>query len=248
MLNPPFVSAAVLAFVFAIAPPARAQESVPDLLRRQSQELMDAITAGSPAVWDRYLDEDARYVDESGNVSKKKQMLDDIKPLPEGVSGTIRVTDFEAVLHGDVAVATHVDDESENYHGHELHCRYRTTDTWMKTKDGWRLISGQVLALRTDPPSVPLAAPLRAEYCGKYALTPSIAYEIRCKGDALEGQQTGRKSEELRAEAPDVLFVPGRPRYRYVFLRGADGKITGMAQRREAWDLLWKRSGPEPGS
>jgi hypothetical protein len=61
------------------------------------------------------------------------------------------------------------------------------------------------------------------------------------KAGALEGQQTGRKPEELRVEATDVLFVPGRPRYRYIFLRDAAGKITGLAQRREAWDLVWKR-------
>ncbi|HTO76422.1 MAG TPA: hypothetical protein VMQ61_10130, partial [Thermoanaerobaculia bacterium] len=60
---------------------------------------------------------------------------------------------------------------------------------------------------------------------------------------ALEGQQNGRKAEVLKAEAPDVLFVPGKPRYRYVILRGSDGRITGFAQRREAWDLVWKRAG-----
>jgi hypothetical protein len=91
-------------------------------------------------------------------------------------------------------------------------------------------------------PGVPFAGSLRAEYCGRYVLTPEIAYEIRCNGHGLEGQQTGQKAEELRAEAPDVLFVPGRPRYRYVFLRDAAGKITGFAQRREAWDLVWKRA------
>ena len=31
------------------------------------------------------------------------------------------------------------------------------------------------------------------------------------------------------------------PRYRYVFLRDAAGKITGLARRRKAWDLVWKR-------
>ena len=41
-----------------------------------------------------------------------------------------------------------------------------------------------------------------------------------------------------------MLFVPGRPRYRYVLLRDAAGRITGMAQRREAWDLVWKRESP----
>ena len=234
--------------LLAIATPATGVENVPDALRRQTQELLDAITAGSAAVWDKYLDAGARYIDESGNVMTKKEMVEDIKPLPEGVSGTIQVTQFDVVLHGDVAVATYVDDENEDFHGHRLHCQYRTTDTWMKTPKGWRLIAGQVLALRADPPSVPLTPSLRSEYCGKYALTPTIVYEIRCNGEALEGRQTGRKAEELRAEAPDVLFVPGRPRYRYVFLRGADGKVTGFAQRREAWDLVWKRVVSDPKS
>ena len=234
------------ASLFVIGMPAGATENVPDLLRRQTQEMVDAIATGGAAVWDRYLDERVRYVDESGTVLTKKQMVEGTKPLPEGVTGTISVTDFNAVVHGDVAIATYLNDENEVFHGHKLHCRYRTTDTWVKTATGWRLIAAQVLAVREDPPAVPLAASLRGEYCGRYALTPAIAYEIRCNGEALEGQQTGRKAEELRAEAPDVLFVPGRPRYRYVFLRDAAGKVTGFAQRREAWDLVWKRAPSTP--
>jgi len=232
----------VFSLAFALGAPLRAAENVPELLRRQTQELVDAIATGNAAVWDKYLDEEVRYVDESGKVLTKKQMVEGTKPLPEGVTGTIKVTDLDAVVHGGTAVATYVNDENEDFHGHKLHCQYRTTDTWLKTAKGWRLIAAQVLPLRTDPPAVALSPALRGEYCGRYALTPAIAYEIRCAGDALEGQQTGRKPETLRAEAPDVLFVPGRPRYRYVFLRGADGKITGLAQRREAWDLVWKRT------
>jgi hypothetical protein len=107
----------VLHLVLAIDAYAQSASPVADMLQRQTQELFDAIASGSTAVWERYLDDDVRFVDESG-----------------------------------------------------------------------------------------------------------------------------RQVEELRAEAPDVLFVPGRPRYRYVFQRGAGGKITGLAQRREAWDLVWKRS------
>lgn len=244
MLKPRCASALAV-LLFAIGAPAGAGENVPDILKRQTQEMVDAIATGRAAVWDRYLDEGVRYVDESGTVLTKKQMVDGTKPLPAGVTGTIKVVGFDAVVHGDVAIATYLNDEYEVFHGHKLHCQYRTTDTWMKTRAGWRLIAAQVLALRTDPPTALIAASLRGEYCGRYALTPEIAYEIRCNGETLEGQQTGRKPEELRAEAPDVLYVPGRPRYRYVFLRDAAGKITGFAQRREAWDLVWKRA-PAP--
>jgi uncharacterized protein DUF4440 len=221
--------------------PARAAEDVAALLQRQTQELIDAITTGTPAVWERYLDEKAIYTAEDGTVYSKAQMAEQTKPLPAGVSGNIKVTDFKAVVHGPVAVASYINDEDEDYHGHKLHCQYRTTDTWLKTPAGWRLIAGQVLALRTDPPAVPLAAKQREEYCGRYALTPEITYEIRCAAGGLEGQQSGRAAEPLRAEAPDVLFVPGKPRYRKIFHRGPDGRITGFAERREAWDLDWKR-------
>ena len=144
-------------------------------------------------------------------------------------------------MYGSVAITNYVQDEHENYHAHDLHCQYRATDTWIRTDAGWRLIASQVLALRTDPPAIPFRPAQAKEYVGRYGLTAEIAYEIRENGDGLEGQQTGHKPEQLLMEAPDVLFVPGRPRYRMVFLRGPGGQIEGLAERREAWQLVWKR-------
>ena len=141
-------------FAAAVARPLRGETpaDAAAVLERQTQEMFDAISAGNAAVWDRYLDPDVKYTDENGAVMTKKGLVDGTKPLPTGVSGTIRVTDFRAAFHGDVAVTTHVEDENESYHGHALHCQYRTTDTWVKTPAGCRLIAGQVLALRTLPP------------------------------------------------------------------------------------------------
>jgi len=89
----------------------QASEDVTAVLRRQSQELVDAITNGSAAVWERYLDEKATYTGEDGAVMTKAEMVGQIKPLPEGVSGNLEVTDFKVTLHGPVAVATYVNDE-----------------------------------------------------------------------------------------------------------------------------------------
>jgi hypothetical protein len=61
------------------------------------------------------------------------------------------------------------------------------------------------------------------------------------KDGGLEGQEAGRPAEVLRAELPDLLFVPGKPRYRKIFQRGSGGRIIGFAERREAWDLVWTR-------
>ena len=229
----------LLAVLLAASP--ETEPSVPALLQRQSQELADALGTGAAAVWEKYLDPDVRYVDETGEIQRKKALVDDVRPFPPGISGSIKILDYDAAVHEDTAFATYVNDENEDYHGAKLHCQYRTTETWVKRPEGWRLIGAQVLAMRTDPPAVALSADRRREYAGKYALTPELAYEIRVDGDALQGQQTGRKPEALKAEAPDVLFVPGKPRYRYVLLRDAQGRITGLAQRREAWDIVWKR-------
>jgi hypothetical protein len=236
---PPLVALA-LRGILALASP-QADESVPALLQRQTQEMVDAITGGDAAVWERYLDPDVRYVDEGGAVLKKKDLVDGIKPLPAGIAGSIRILAYDAAVHGGTAIATYISDENEDYHGAKLHCQYRTLDTWVKGAGGWRLIAGQVLAMRTDPPAAALSPALLKEYVGRYVLSPELAYEIRWNGTALEAAQTDRKPEALAAEAPDVLFVPGKPRYRYVFLRDPQGKITGLAQRREAWDIVWRR-------
>ena len=79
------------------------------------------------------------------------------------------------------------------------------------------------------------------DYCGRYLLAPDLSYEIRRRPGGLEGQRSGRPASELAVEAPDVLFSPGRPRYRYVFRRDPSGRVTGFAERREAWDLVWRR-------
>jgi len=235
------IASCAIAFLFVTGMARTPAEDVPAILQRQAQELVDAITSGSAEVWDRLLDDGAVITAEDGSVSTKAAMLKDIRPLPEGVSGRIRVTDFHAYVHGQTAIATYVDDEDETYHGHVLHCQYRVTDTWQKTGAGWRLIGSQVLALRTDPPAIQLPAADLAAYAGRYALAPDIAYEIRVKDGKLEGQRTGRAAEPLLAEAPDVLFVPGSPRYRKLMVRDAEGRVTAMVERREAWDLPWTR-------
>jgi uncharacterized protein DUF4440 len=226
-----------------MSPPGPTVVDVKPILQRQTQELLDAITSGSAAVWDRYLDSAVSYTTEDGAHQFKREVVGNIRPLPKTISGTIKIIEFTAAVHGDVAVTTHVDDEHETFYGHPLHCQYRSTDTWLKTPAGWRLIGSQVLALRTDPPAVALTPAALDEFVGTYSLAPELSYAIRRSGAVLVGQETGRKVDTLRAETRDVLFVPGRPRYRKVFRRDAGGHVVDFAERREAWDLVWVKGG-----
>jgi len=230
-----------LVFTAALATPLHSAESVATILERQTSELFGAIDTGSPAVWERYLHSNAVITDENGAVYSKPEMVKQIRPLPPNVSGHLVLQDFHVRLAGSTAIATYVIDEHESFHGHELHCQYRNTDTWVKEASGWRILAMQELALRTDPPSIQLPPGQLAQYVGRYALSPTKTYEIRMKDGHLEGQEASQSPEALLPEAPDMLFVPGKPRYRDVFQRAPDGHITGFAERREAWDLVWTR-------
>jgi len=224
---------------------ARADDAdVRTILLRQTQELYDAVTAGDSTAWSRYLDPYVLFVDEEGNVSRKAELVSGIQPLPKGITGKLLVQDFQSRQYGDVAVTTQIVDESENYFGQKIHCRYLTSSTWMSETDGWRMISSHTQALRGDPPAVALDAKRLAEYAGRYELTPEIHYTIHVEGDSLVGQREGRRSEPLHAEVADCFFVPGRPRLRKIFQRAKDGTIVGFVERREQWDVLWKRVRP----
>lgn len=210
-------------------------------LRAQTQELFDAVTNGDAKVWDRLLDADAIITIEDGSVNRKAEMVKSIRPLPKDVSGNLALLEFTVIEKGNVAIANYLIDEDETYHGHKLHCQYRVTDTWTKKNDAWRLLASQVHAVRSDPPSMQLADAQLEAYVGRYSLAPDLMLEIRRGANGLESKRGARDWQPMLAEAPDVLFNPGAPRYRYIVQRDAEGHVTGITERREAWDLPWKR-------
>ena len=97
------------------------------------------------------------------------------------------------------------------------------------------VIRGEVLLGRSS------TQPIDRGFVGVYELTPEVRYTIRRDGDTLVGQRAGRPEEPIKAEVADLFFVPGKPSLRKVFQRGPDGRITGFVERRESWDIAWKR-------
>lgn len=222
-------------------PTANATDDAGPIIQHQAQALYDAVGSGQAEIWRTYLHANAICTDEEGSVSTKDQMLTQIAPLPAGISGNITVTEFHAHRTGSIIVANYVSDEHETYHGAQLHCQYRNTDTWISTPQGWRLLAMQTMALRIDPPEMALTSAQWDDYVGRYKLSDDVTYEITRTPDGAQGQQTGGHPRPLKAEVRDALFNPGRPRYRFIFPRDATGRITGMIERREAWEMVWTR-------
>ena len=183
------------------------------------------------------------YVTEDNEVKTKEQLLAELKPLPAGYSGKIKITEFQLREFGAIAVATHVQAETEIIEGHTLHAKYRTTDTWRKSGAGWRIIAiaSQVMAVPKDPPGIAIAPAALARYAGIYAISVATTMRIRAQEGQLIAERPGRPPQIWLAEASDVFFTPGHPRSRHIFVRGTDGLVHAIADRREGEDLLWTR-------
>lgn len=99
------------------------------VLAAYTQQLLDAITRGDGAVWDRLLHDDAVVTDEGGAVMFKRALVATFKPHGPRISATIRALDLQVRVTGPVAIVTYVSDEHERFFDQPIACRYRSTDT-----------------------------------------------------------------------------------------------------------------------
>jgi len=230
----------VAALLALAAVPAHA-ENTSDILKRQTQELFEAVTNGDSKIWEKYLDANVAYLDENGVLTDHKTTIGQIQPLPKGISGDIKVVNWIDRDFGDTHVTSFDADEHEDFHGQKLHALYRSLGTWRKTADGWKLISMQTIAGQEDPPAVTLTPEALAEYAGKYEAAPDLHITIALENGELTSSSNGGKSAPLKVELKDVLFTPGQPRVRKIFVRDTQGRITGYLNRREGRDVVVSR-------
>jgi len=227
--------------LFAVAQ-AAAPSAAETELRKIVQEMLDAVAPGNADVWRRYLHERVLRVDENGAVQTKEELLKEFAPLPPGLVGRAKVDTFKIELHDEVAVVAFEIQEHLDYHGQIMRSRFRVSDTWLKTAQGWQLLAEQVAAVLKDPPSVKLTQQQLCEYNGSYALTTEITVTLRCTQDGFTSERSGRLATQYLAEVPDVFFVAGQPRTRRIFTRDAQGKVVGFVDRREGEDVRWTRN------
>jgi len=210
-------------------------------LRRIAQEMLDAIAPGNAPVWDRYLYERFVHMDENGTVRNKVEFLKELTPLPAGLVGRIEIDRFDATFAGNTAVVAYEMQEYLDYFGQSLRTRFRSLDTWVSTPDGWRLIGEHTAAVLKDPPAISLSRETLSEYDGVYTLTAEIKATIRSGDGVLTAQRDDRPAATYSPEIRDMFFVPGQPRSRRIFTRGADGKVDGFVDRREGEDIRWTK-------
>ncbi|MEW6128822.1 MAG: DUF4440 domain-containing protein [Acidobacteriota bacterium] len=225
---------------------SQADEAIIEQLKRATQELLDAVAYGDTRVWQKYLATGCLYTDEEGNVKTKEELLRELRPLPPGYIGSIKMGEPKVFRQGNLIVLTHRDRESLELYGQKLLTWFHSTDTWVKQSDGeWKLAAVQVMAipnerkpLAVDPKKLP---EIFDAYVGQYQIAPDVTYIITRTGNQLFGQRSGRPKEELLLLGMDMVYRKGVWRGEKVFERDVTGKVVRMLDRRENNDLIWQK-------
>jgi ketosteroid isomerase-like protein len=244
--NRAFFHGALVALFAATAMTATANVSVSAgdaaQFRGRDQALLDAIGTGNKAVWENTLSADAIYVDENGAIYSKPRLIKAmINPLPPHVSGHLDITSYRLNVTGDMAVVVHTDDESENWHGHALKAQYIMSEAWRRENGAWKLALVHVYVVPKDPPAISLPAAKLDEYTGHYRAAMELLDVVARNGATLTLSYNGRPAKAFLSESPDMFFIPGEPRFRYLFERDARGHVNGFTERREGENIFWAR-------
>jgi hypothetical protein len=103
-------------------PPAAAASQ--GWFQQTEQALMDAVAAGDRSVWDRVMDDTCVVTGEEGEKLTKAEFLKGLRPLPQGLSGTIVVRELTVQDVDNVAIVRFLLDESETVFGQQVTRRH----------------------------------------------------------------------------------------------------------------------------
>lgn len=208
-------------------------------LIRRTQELVDAVMGGNQEPWKKYFADDCIFANEKGRTLNKAQLIADIRPLPKGYSGAIKVAKAQSIIYGDTAILSYELDENETIFGQRLTARYHATDTWLRRNGLWRIASSQAMRYYEDPAVGKIDPKKFVDFNGTYELAPGQTRRVFSEGDNLYVERNGKR-DQLFPEGCEVFFrkgIEGRILFRYA----DNGKVDALIDRRNNEDVVWRR-------
>lgn len=237
MLRPVSLSLLLFNSFFGFA--AGAPTTKAELVRR-TQELYDSLVPGDQEPWKKYFADDCTYSDEKGRTFDKAKLVADIKPLPKGYSGTIKLENVISRIIGDTAVLSYDADETETIFGQKLHARYHTIHTWLRRKGEWQIIASQTHRYYEDPAIGKADETKFPDYAGTYELAAGQIRSVTAENGKLFVERNGKR-EELLPESSDLFFRKGIEG-RILFHHDSTGKVDALIDRRNNEDVIWRKT------
>ena len=213
--------------------------------RDTEQKLMNAIASGDRAAWDKVMDATCVMTTEEGQVLGKKQFLDELRPLPPGLSGDISVQDLTVQQLEKVAVVRFLADEWETVFGQRLSTRYRVTDTFRQEGQDWKMVASHVSVVTQDPPTQEVSKDLWPAFVGTYRLLPDgWTFTVELRDGLLFGGRDPKKLRQFIPLTPDAFVLSGSlGEWIFVTEKGA---VTHILNFRKFEPLVWTRVDAAP--
>jgi hypothetical protein len=204
------------------------------------QELMDSIARGDKGPWQRVLDPSFVSTSEEGEVMTKQQFLDDLRPLPQGLIGSIAVKELTVQELPGFAVVRFLADEKETVFGQALATKYRITDTYRRAGESWLMVATHTSVVTADPPTLAVSGADWPDLVGKYRLLPDgWTFIVELDGGKLYGGRDAKKLRPLLPLTPDAFVVQGSLG-EWIFVR-EKGKAVRILNFRKFEPLIWTR-------
>jgi hypothetical protein len=231
---------AILMTAALVRQPPSATASL-DWFQQTEQALMDAVAAGDKSVWDRVMDGSCVVTGEEGEKLTKAEFLKGLRPLPQGLSGTIVVRELSVQDLDNVAIVRFLLDESETVFGQPLATKYRNTDVFTRRGTTWKLVATHTSVVTADPPAQQVATDGWSRLAGTYKLLPDgWSFHVVLRDGQLLG---GRDPNALRPLIPmsPTAFVLKGSLGEWLFATDTQGKGTRIVNLRKFEPLVWTR-------
>jgi hypothetical protein len=240
-----FLAVAIVlpAAVAGAAEPPRAQEAAEAVrwFSATEQKLMDAIATGDKKAWDEATDATWALTTEEGQVMGKKQFLDELRPLPDGLKGDISVQDLTVQHVGEaVAIVRFLADEWETVFGQRISTRYRVTDAYRRDREEWKMVASHVSVVTQDPPAQEVSRDQWPGFVGTYRLLPDgWTFTVEMRDGLLWGGRDPKKLRQFIPLAPNAFVLSGSLG-EWIFVTDK-GAVTHVLSFRKFEPLVWTR-------
>jgi hypothetical protein len=232
----------------AAAPDAGAKTSVaasPQTLQwfqTVEQTLMDSIASGDKSVWERIMDPSCVVTSEEGQVMTRQQFLDQLSPLPQGLTGGIAVRDMTVQEFQTFAVVRYLADEWESVFSQKLTTQYRVTDTFRRDSPDWKMVASHSSVVTRDPPPQIVSNTGWPSFVGTYRLLPDgWTFTVELRDGRLYGGRDPKKLRPFIPLTPDAFVLSGSlGEWLFVSPPGEAARIVTI---RKFEPLVWTRVG-----
>lgn len=220
--------------------PSAAPSITESELLHNTQQMYDALPSGDQKPWQTFYADDAMMYDEKGRSMDKTALVDDVKPMPAGYGGAIKLVHPHTTFAPGVAVLAYDADETETIFGQELHARYHTVDTWLYRNRKWQIAGSQTMRYYEDPALGSTDLSRLNDFTGAYELSPGNRRTVSREGNDLFLQRGTGAKVKLLPESGDLFFRAGTEG-RVLFHRDPAGKVDALYDRRNNEDVIWRR-------